>query len=94
MNHTPTEQGRLEQGHTLTSIHLNLAPSRLQKDQDSNLSTISQVINFLIIFNLEKKMASEKSSPGMVKAREKRKSDRERLEETLGKANSRPVGKH
>lgn len=39
-------------------------------------------------------MASEKSSPGMVKAREKRKSDRERLEETLGKANSRPVGKH
>lgn len=48
-------------------------------------------------------MACEKSSPGMVKAREKRKSDRtgfnwvpgpERLEETLRKANSRPVGKH
>lgn len=49
-------QQSLEKSPGLTSIHPNPEQLHLQKDKESILAeSISQVINFLVVFKLEKK---------------------------------------
>lgn len=63
-------QQSLEKSPGLTSIHPNPEQLHLQKDKESILAeSISQVINFLVVFKLEKKMASEKFTTKILKKR-------------------------